>query len=166
MYPPKPTRIYEDDILHRECIADDVWICEPKLNGYRGIYRDGALYTRQKKRMPGCSAAVLTALAAIPEGVVLDGELMNPHGRQTFHVFDCPTAAGNLEERRAFIESLTFCYPVVLMPWIPKARATMTARSEGWEGVVFKRRDSEYQWQATCKAPRDVISQWRKIRLP
>lgn len=113
--------------------------------------------------MPGNSESVLSALAAIPDGVVLDGEMVDPHGRQVFHVFDIPTVAGPLEDRRKILEALVFCHPVEIVPRIDKRTALKQAALRNWEGVVFKRIDSLYEWRSS--PTNSEISTWRKIRL-
>jgi len=163
LFPPKPERITEGRSVHLEVIASPLWVAEPKLDGYRCIYRDGQLFTRHNKKMPGNSESVLSALAAIPEGIVLDGEMMDPHGRQVLHIFDIPTVSGTLAERRKVLEELTFCYPVELVPRIDKASALRQALLRGWEGVVFKRIDSFYHWRTSSRY--SEIAEWKKIRL-
>ena len=164
MYPPKPKPIHPGTEPFEEVIKDPRWVAEAKLDGYRGIYRQGRLVTRQGKKMPGDIRRILTALAGMPDGTILDGEVTDIHGSPKFHVFDIPSAGGLLADRRKAIDSLHFnCHPVFVMHRIVKVEALLTAKLMGWEGVVFKRLDSTYRWQRSpvyCD-----ITEWRKVRL-
>jgi len=166
MYPPKPVMIREGDSLHQEAVDSPLWVAEPKLDGHRTIYRDGRLWTRNKRPLGSSfkTAAILSGLAAIPDGVVLDGELMQPYSsRPVYHIFDIPTVRGALESRRLILERLPVCYPVKIMRRIDKVTAIEHALHRGWEGVVYKRIDSVYRWQSSsldCQ-----VHSWRKIRL-
>jgi bifunctional non-homologous end joining protein LigD len=152
------------------------WVYELKLDGYRAIAfkRDGVVHLRSRNdndfnnRYP----AIVKALARMPDGSVIDGEVVafDEEGRPSFnalqnydlaapvvyYVFDLMVLGGRnvmrepLDRRRLLLEKK-------LLPRLPEPvrysaplDATLpvlieSVKVHGFEGLVAKRRNSPYQ---------------------
>ena len=129
------------------------WLFERKFDGIRLVaFKQGSdvrLYsrTRHLQQLPAFAAAI----AALPvDEIILDGE-MTWDGHTAYHVFDIVWLDGRdvarltLTERRALLTALPLAAPLVRVRELRDAEPWERARTEGWEGVLAKRRDSPYE---------------------
>jgi bifunctional non-homologous end joining protein LigD len=129
------------------------WLFERKFDGIRLVaFKQGSdvrLYsrTRHLQQLPAFAAAI----AALPvDEIILDGE-MTWDGHTAYHVFDIVWLDGRdvarltLTERRALLTALPLAAPLVRVRELRDAEPWERARTEGWEGVIAKRRDSPYE---------------------
>jgi len=139
--------------LTQERFTGADWLFERKFDGIRLVaFKQGSdvrLYsrTRHVQHLPDVAAAI----AALPvDEIVLDGE-MTWDGHPAYHVFDIVWLDGRdvtrltLTERRAMLEGLPLADPLVRVRELRDAEPWERARTEGWEGVIAKRRDSPYE---------------------
>lgn len=175
LYPPKPTRAWANTDLHRKLIGDSNWIVEPKKNGDRCLIQVGPdgpeLWNRHGKKTRYTWLKDLKEELEswdLPPGIVLDCELCHePKPNQDLWVFDVPTAGGDLHYRRnilvSLFEEMEFSPQYIhLVPWMDKTNAYDEAIDTGEEGVVFKRLDSLYQWQAGPQSAE--VPYWIKMK--
>jgi bifunctional non-homologous end joining protein LigD len=138
--------------LTQERFTGPDWTFERKYDGIRLITikrgADVKLYSRNQieQRVP----AVAAAIAKLPhEQLILDGELA--WDQSVYHVFDilwrddCDLRALPLEARRAELAKLPIVEPLARTQIVDDAEPWERARTEGWEGVIAKRRDSVYE---------------------
>src|SRR5262245_36980304 len=132
------------------------WIFERKLDGIRMIaFKNGAdvrLLSRNRLELTSSYPAVARAIAALPvHDVILDGEATGGWGRQgrgDYHVFDILWLDGRdvtgetLDARRAILADLPLRLPIERVRALEDEKPWDRACSEGWEGVIAKRRDS------------------------
>lgn len=147
------------------------WVFERKFDGIRLLTykrgRDVRLFSRN--RLPQHLPAIATAVAALPDDVILDGEV-TWDGRSGYHVFDIlwlngqATTALPLEERRALLQALQFTAPMHRVDLLEEAEPWERARREGWEGVIAKRRGSPYEHRRSkhwlkmkCEASQELV---------
>ena len=129
------------------------WSFERKFDGIRLVaFKRGAdvrLYSRTRKLQD--LPAIAAAIAALPvHEVILDGELAweSPHG---YHVFDLIWLDGRdlrglaLTARRELLRALPLRAPLQRVRELTDSEPWERARTEGWEGVIAKRRDSPYE---------------------
>jgi bifunctional non-homologous end joining protein LigD len=129
------------------------WIFERKYDGIRLLaFRHGSdvrLYSRN--RLPQNYPPIAEAIASLPSGdLILDG---NHVGRfiSRYHVFYMPWFEGRdvsqlpLDQRHALLEGLPFRLPLERVAPITDPKPWERACSDGWEGVIAKRRDSLYE---------------------
>jgi DNA ligase D-like protein (predicted ligase) len=152
------------------------WVWEIKLDGYRAIAVKSrgaiALFSRNRKSLSKKFPYIAEALAGLPEGTVVDGELvaLDEHGRPEFnllqnfrgaaprihyYIFDLLCCEGrdltrlSLVERRALLKSLVTISDkrIRISDYIEaKADEVLAAvREQGLEGIVGKRRDGIYE---------------------
>jgi ATP-dependent DNA ligase len=139
--------------LTQERFTGADWLFERKFDGIRLVaFKQGSdvrLYsrTRHVQHLPDFAAAI----AALPvDEIILDGE-MTWDGHTAYHVFDIVWLDGRdvarltLTERRALLEGLPLADPLVRVHELRDAEPWERARTEGWEGVIAKRRDSPYE---------------------
>jgi bifunctional non-homologous end joining protein LigD len=130
------------------------WIFERKYDGIRLLaFRHGSdvrLYSRN--RLPQNYPAIAEAIASLPSGdLILDGEITWGDSFLVYHVFDIPWFEGRdvsqlpLDQRRALLEALPFRLPLEPVAPITDPKPWDRACSDGWEGVIAKRRDSLYE---------------------
>ena len=130
------------------------WIFERKYDGIRLLaFRHGSdvrLYSRN--RLPQKYPPIAEAIASLPSGdLILDGEITWGDSFLVYHVFDMPWFEGRdvsqlpLDQRRALLESLPFRLPLERVAPITDPKPWERACSDGWEGVIAKRRDSLYE---------------------
>jgi ATP-dependent DNA ligase len=156
--------------LTQERFTGPEWSFERKFDGIRLLaYKKGKqveLFSRN--RLPQNLPVISQSIAKLPHReLILDGEI-TWHAPFSYHVFDIMWIDGHetmflpLEERRALLKQLPFAPPLrrvtELNVSVPRAVATGSgdpttircepwelARSEGWEGVIAKRRGSVYE---------------------
>jgi ATP-dependent DNA ligase len=159
--------------LTQERFAGPNWTFERKLDGIRLIaFKQGPdvrLFsrTRQARTIP----AVANAIAELPAAdLVLDGELTWDSGVVEYHVFDVLWLDGHdlmplpLVERRARLSQLPLRLPLRRVPAMSDAEPWERARVEGWEGVIAKRLDSQYEQRRSkhwlkmkCETSQDFV---------
>ena len=156
--------------LTQERFAGPEWLFERKFDGIRLLaYKRGAdvqLFSRN--RLPQNLPSITTAVGTLPvHNAILDGEI-DWDGRN-YHVFDVlwldgPVAQLPLEERRALLHKLPLTPPLQRVALIEHERPWELARSEGWEGVIAKRRGSPYEHRRSkhwlkmkCEASQELV---------
>jgi ATP-dependent DNA ligase len=139
--------------LTEERFTGPDWIFERKYDGIRLIaFRNGTdvrLFSRN--RLPQHIPSVADAIANLPvREVILDGEITWDRSG-AYHVFDILWIDGRdlrslpLDQRRALLNDLRLGAPLQRVPMLDDASPWERACSEGWEGVIAKRRDSPYE---------------------
>src|SRR5262249_4968356 len=133
--------------------------------------RGGDVGLRSRNRLPQSLPAVADAIARLPVAdAIFDGEATWSGNGAAYHVFDILWHDGRrvttlpLEERRALLESLPLRPPLYRVPALDDERPWERARTEGWEGVIAKRRGSPYEhrrarlWlKMKCEAGREFV---------
>src|SRR6266853_1643205 len=147
-----------------------------KLDGYRALaVKSGTgvtLFSRRRKSLNRQFPHIVDALAYLPEGTVVDGELvaLDDSGRPDFnllqnyraeasrihyYIFDllcwrgCDFTRLPLVERRALLKSLVVVADKRIRTWdyveaAPKDLLS-AVRKQGLEGIIGKQKDSHYQ---------------------
>jgi DNA ligase D-like protein (predicted ligase) len=165
-----------------ECLATaklpdgPAWVWEIKLDGYRALAVKSAsgvaLFSRRKKSLDKKFPYIVEALAGLPAGTVVDGELVglddkgrpdfnllqNSRGgaaRIYFYIFDLLCCKDRdltrlpLVERRALLKSLVTIRDkrIRISDYIEAGASEVLAavREQHLEGIVGKRRDSLYE---------------------
>ena len=147
--------------LTRERFGGDAWVFERKLDGIRLLaFKDARgvrLLTRNRLLRNASYPEIAAALAALPGGAaILDGEALGggwenrgvPNG---YHVFDVlwldgvDVTARPLDARRELLRALPLQAPVYLVERLDDEKPWERACAEGWEGVIAKQRDSQYE---------------------
>jgi bifunctional non-homologous end joining protein LigD len=164
------------------------WVYEIKLDGYRAIAvkSDGKvrLFSRRQKSFNQQYPHIVEALVDLPDGTVIDGEIvaLDDSARPQFNllqnyrsevrriryfVFDLlccenrDTTCLPLVERRVLLRKLKFQSPMIqFLDFLETSAANMvaTAKQQGLEGVIAKRKDSLYQ-------PGRRTGAWVKYRI-
>jgi DNA ligase D-like protein (predicted ligase) len=164
------------------------WVYEIKLDGYRAIAvkSDGKLrlFSRRRKSFDQQYPQIVEALADLPDGTVIDGEIValddtarpqfnllqnyrSEARRIRYFVFDLlcyenrDTTSLPLVERRKLLRSLKFqSAKIQMLDYFETSAANMiaAAKQQGLEGVIAKRRDSLYQ-------PGRRTGAWLKLRI-
>ena len=140
--------------LTQERFSGPDWIFERKYDGIRLLaYKKGEdvrLFSRNHllQDLP----AIQHAIERIPhDELILDGEITWGGGKVEYHVFDIMWLDGRnvtalpLEERRHLLAQLPFQEPLHRVELIDDPSPWERAQSEGWEGVIAKRRGSIYE---------------------
>ncbi len=139
--------------LTQERFTSPEWIFERKLDGIRLLAfkqgRDVRLFSRN--RLPQHLPHLADAIAELPpRELILDGEVT--WDRHTaYHVFDILWMDGRdvttlpFDERRALLSNLPLRAPLQRVAALEDDKPWQRACSEGWEGVIAKRRDSRYE---------------------
>ena len=171
--------------LTQERFTGPEWIFERKLDGIRLLAfkqaHDVRLFSRN--RLPQNLPSVSEAIAHLPaHDLILDGELTwGPSTREdagarsgqsgvAYHVFDIMWLDGRdvtslpLDARRALLSALPLQSALRHVASLDDPKPWERACSEGWEGVIAKRRDSVYeqrrslQWQKMkCEASQELV---------
>ena len=160
--------------LTQERFTGPEWIFERKLDGIRMLaFKNGAdvnLYSRN--RLAQHYPAVAEAIAKLPVSqVILDGEAAwDPTSKVAYHVFDILWLEGRsvmslpFDERRALLKKIPLRAPLAHVPEIKDAKPWERACSEGWEGVIAKRRTSPYEQRRSpnwlkmkCEATQELV---------
>ena len=140
--------------LTQERFTGPEWIFERKFDGIRLLaFKQGSdvrLYSRN--RLPQNIPSIVDSIAHLPvDDAILDGEVTWGRGRVTYHVFDVMWLDGRdvtplpLEERRALLSELPIRPPLERVALVEDPNPWELARSQGWEGVIAKRRGSKYE---------------------
>jgi ATP-dependent DNA ligase len=158
--------------LTQERFSGADWLFERKFDGIRLLAykqgRDVQLFSRN--RLPQQLPEVAAAVAKLPvEEVILDGEV-TWDGRSGYHVFDVLWVDGRLvtslpiEDRHALLGMLPFQAPLRRVSVLNDDQPWERARSEGWEGVIAKRRGSPYEHRRSkywlkmkCEASQELV---------
>jgi bifunctional non-homologous end joining protein LigD len=129
------------------------WIFERKYDGIRllAFRRGSEVQLFSRNHLPQNLPKLASAIADLPvSDAILDGELL--WGAESgYHVFDLPYLNGRdfsshpLDERRAALNALPFAPPLYHVGEVFGEEPWTRACSEGWEGVIAKRRDSPYE---------------------
>jgi len=167
--------------LTEERFTGPDWIFERKLDGVRLLaYKrqsDVRLYSRNRLPQNDSYPAVVRAVARLPvDEVILDGEATGVWGPSdgkaavAYHVFDIMWLDGRdvtslpLVERRELLNALPLRSPLERVPAMNDAKPWERACSEGWEGVIAKRRDSRYEHRRSphwlkmkCEATQELV---------
>jgi ATP-dependent DNA ligase len=160
--------------LTQERFTGPEWIFERKLDGIRMLaFKNGGdvkLYSRN--RLLQHRPAVEQAIAKLPvHDVILDGEAAwDANTRIGYHVFDILWVDGRsvtslpLEERREMLKDLPLRTPLARVPEVTGDEPWERACSEGWEGVIAKRRTSAYEHRRSpnwlkmkCEASQELV---------
>ena len=140
--------------LTQERFTGPEWVFERKYDGIRLLaYKNGSdvqLFSRN--HLPQRLPAIQHAIERLPhKELILDGELTWPGGKVAYHIFDIMWIDGRnvtklpLEERRALLEQLPLEAPLHQVELIEDPSPWERAQTEGWEGVIAKRRGSIYE---------------------
>jgi bifunctional non-homologous end joining protein LigD len=159
--------------LTQERFTGPDWIFERKYDGIRLLAfkqdRTVRLYSRNRlpQNLPSIAAAIGTIAA---RELILDGEVTWPSQAVAYHVFDLLWIDGRdltalpLHERRARLAALRFPPPLQRVDALDDPAPWARACSEGWEGVIAKRRDSRYEHRRSphwlkmkCEASQELV---------
>jgi len=164
--------------LTQERFTGPEWVFERKLDGIRLLAfkqaRDVRLLSRNRLPQNASYPSVAQAIAKLPvPDVILDGEATGVWGRQgkvAYHVFDVLWLDGRdvtslpLEARRALLTQLPLRPPLQCVASLAEEKPWERACSEGWEGVIAKRRDSPYEHRRSphwlkmkCEATQELV---------
>jgi ATP-dependent DNA ligase len=138
--------------LTQERFSGPEWTFERKVDGIRLLAfksgRNVSLFSRTRR--PQDLPSIADAVARLPvDDVILDGEVT--WAGTAYHVFDVVWLEGRdlrplpLEERRVLLEGLPLRPPLERIPTLEDDKPWERAASEGWEGVIAKRRGSAYE---------------------
>jgi bifunctional non-homologous end joining protein LigD len=159
--------------LTQERFSGPEWIFERKLDGIRLLaFKNGpAVNLFSRNRLPQDIPAVADAMASLPASdVILDGEITWGRGGLAYHVFDIMWLDGRdvmslpLDERRALLGQLPLQPPFERVISLGDPKPWERACSEGWEGVIAKRRTSQYEHRRSphwlkmkCEAAQELV---------
>jgi ATP-dependent DNA ligase len=139
--------------LTQERFTGPEWLFERKFDGIRLLaYKQGSdvqLFSRNRK--PQNISSIASVIRSLPpKELILDGEVTWGHGKVAYDVFDVMWLDGDvtkqtLEERRELLSRLPFSEPLHLVTTLDDQLPWERAQQEGWEGVIAKRRDSQYE---------------------
>ena len=141
--------------LTQERFTGPDWVFERKFDGIRLLAFKNGMDVRllSRNQLPQQLPAVADAIRELPaQRLILDGEMTwggGPSAR--LHLFDilwmddADLRSQPMEERRTVLETLPLRSPVVLVERLNSQRPWDQACSEGWEGVIAKRRGSLYE---------------------
>jgi bifunctional non-homologous end joining protein LigD len=159
--------------LTQERFTGPEWIFERKLDGIRLLAfktgRDVRLLSRN--RLKHDLPRIAEAIADLPvHDVILDGEMTWGKGGESYHVFDVMWLDGQavtslpLDERREILRNLPLRSPLVRVTALEDEKPWERACSEGWEGVIAKRRDAPYEHRRSphwlkmkCEATKELV---------
>src|SRR5687768_16570955 len=158
--------------LTEERFTGGDWLFERKFDGIRllAYKRNDTVRLFSRNRLPQHLPEVAAAVAELPvDDVILDGE-GTWDGRSGYHVFDVLWIDGRLvtalplEDRRALLKKLPFKAPMRRVELLKDGNPWERARSEGWEGVIAKRRGSPYEHRRSkhwlkmkCEASQELV---------
>jgi len=149
------------------------WIFERKYDGIRLLAFRQAAEVRllSRNKLPQNCPSIAEAISKLSlRDVILDGELTWGKAGVLYHIFDLLWLDGRnvmslpLDERRALLETLALRPPLQLVARLTDPQPWETACSEGWEGVIAKRRDSLYEHRRSphwlkmkCEASQELV---------
>jgi len=140
--------------LTQERFTGPEWLFERKFDGIRllAFKHDGQVELFSRNHLPQHLPAISRAVAELPhDELILDGELTWPGGEVSYHVFDIMWLDGRdlraqpLEERLQVLKELPLTGPLRRVEPVSDSSPWELAEREGWEGVIAKRRDSQYE---------------------
>lgn len=140
--------------LTQERFTGSEWLFERKFDGIRllAFKRRGEVQLFSRNQLPQNVPVVSHAIERLPhDELILDGEITWPRGKVTYHVFDIMWLDGRdlrklpLEERLELLRQLPLSGPLERVEPVTDESPWERAEREGWEGVIAKRRDSEYE---------------------
>jgi ATP-dependent DNA ligase len=158
--------------LTEERFASPEWLFERKYDGIRLLtYKNGddiRMYSRNQ--LPHHHPRLVDAVAKLPvHDIILDGEV-SWDGSAEYHVFDVMWYDGRdvtslpLTERRGLLGKLPLRAPMRRVDTLDDPAPWERACSEGWEGVIAKRRDSRYEQRRSphwlkmkCEATQELV---------
>jgi bifunctional non-homologous end joining protein LigD len=159
--------------LTQERFTGPEWIFERKLDGIRllAFKNGGDIRLLSRNRLPQHLPAIRDAIAQLPVGdVILDGEVTWGARTVSYHVFDImrlddrDVTSLPLERRRALLGDLPLQPPLHRVASLTDEKPWERACSEGWEGVIAKRRDSVYEHRRSphwlkmkCEASQELV---------
>jgi ATP-dependent DNA ligase len=160
--------------LTQERFAGPEWIFERKFDGIRVLaFKQGPdVRLLSRNRLPQNYPPIAGAISNLPlRDVILDGEVTWGKSGLMYHVFDVLWLDGGditrlpLEERRALLDKLPLRSPLQRVALLKDPRPWERACSEGWEGVIAKRRDSPYEHRRSphwlkmkCEASQELVA--------
>ncbi|HEU4389632.1 MAG TPA: RNA ligase family protein [Blastocatellia bacterium] len=164
--------------LTQERFTDPNWVFERKFDGIRILAfkngRDVRLFSRNRRLQNASYPTVVDAIRNLPvHDVILDGEatgVWGKQGRPAYHVFDVLWLAGRdvtslpLDERRDLLNGLPLEAPLQRVRLLEGPRPWDHACSQGWEGVIAKKRDATYEHRRSknwlkmkCEATQELV---------
>jgi len=159
--------------LTQERFTGPEWIFERKFDGIRLLaFKQGeSVRLLSRNQLPQNCPPVAQAIASLPHvEVILDGEITWGNAGVRYHVFDVLWLDGRditrlpLEERAALVDALPLAWPLERVTRLNDSRPWERASSEGWEGVIAKRRDSLYEHRRSphwlkmkCEASQELV---------
>jgi bifunctional non-homologous end joining protein LigD len=159
--------------LTQERFTGPEWIFERKFDGIRLLaFKQGeSVRLLSRNQLPQNCPPVAQAIASLPHvEVILDGEITWGNAGVRYHVFDVLWLDGRditrlpLEERAALVDALPLAWPLERVTRLTDPRPWERACSEGWEGVIAKRRDSLYEHRRSphwlkmkCEASQELV---------
>jgi bifunctional non-homologous end joining protein LigD len=159
--------------LTEKRFTDPEWIFERKYDGIRLLaFKEGsAVRLLSRNRLPQHIPSVARAIELLPvHDVILDGEVTWPAAKVAYHVFDVMWLDGRdlrslpLEARRALLGGVPLAPPLERVTLLDGPSPWERACSEGWEGVIAKRRDSRYEHRRSphwlkmkCEATQELV---------
>ncbi|HEY2963704.1 MAG TPA: hypothetical protein VGJ37_14890 [Pyrinomonadaceae bacterium] len=159
--------------LTQERFTGPDWLFERKFDGVRllAFKRGNEVQLFSRNHLPQNVPVVSQAIEQLPpDELILDGEITWPGGKVTYHVFDIMWLDGRdltklpLEERLELLKQLPLTGTVERVEPVTDESPWQRAEREGWEGVIAKRRDSEYEHRRSrnwlkmkCELSQDFI---------
>lgn len=159
--------------LTQERFTGPEWLFERKLDGIRLLaFRNGSdVRLLSRNQLPQHCPEIGTAILDLPvRDIVLDGEAVWTGRSPAYHVFDVMWIDGRdvtrltLEERRALLKKLPLRRPLLRVSELTDDKPWERACREGWEGVIAKRRDSNYEHRRSpnwlkmkCEATQELV---------
>jgi bifunctional non-homologous end joining protein LigD len=159
--------------LTQERFTGPEWIFERKLDGIRLLaFKQGPdVRLLSRNRLPQHLPSIAEAIAMLSlRDVILDGEVTWDPPAVAYHVFDIMWLEGRdvtslpLDARRELLSTLPLRLPVQRVPSLDDSKPWERASSEGWEGVIAKRRDSIYEHRRSphwlkmkCEAAQELV---------
>ncbi len=178
--------------LTQERFTGPEWIFERKLDGIRLLaFKQGQdVRLLSRNRLPQSIPSLVEAIATLPvHDAILDGEVtwdlstrragavreppLRPrsgHDTVAYHVFDILWLDGRdvmslpLDARRTLLSELPLRSPLERVASLVDSKPWERACSEGWEGVIAKRRDSAYEGRRSphwlkmkCEASQELV---------
>jgi ATP-dependent DNA ligase len=159
--------------LTQERFTGPDWIFEQKFDGIRllAFKQRTDIRLLSRNRLPQHLPAIAAAIANLsPDELILDGEVTWKGGATAYHVFDFLWLDGRdltklpLEQRLDLLQQVPLRPPLLRVARLHAAKPWELAASEGWEGVVAKRRGSPYEHRRSphwlkmkCEAAQEFV---------
>jgi len=173
--------------LTQERFTGPEWIFERKLDGIRLLaFKQGPeVRLLSRNRLPQNIPSLVEAIATLPvHDAILDGEVTwgpstrgdesgagsEPAAGVAYHVFDILWLDGRdvmslpLDARRTLLSELPLRTPLQRVAPLDDPKPWERASTEGWEGVVAKRRDAPYEHRRSphwlkmkCEASQELV---------